>query len=123
MARFRGFFSGHGFRGPLWVTEHGYPGDTRFQPDPHYSGGEPAQARYLRQSIPTLIRAGARQVFVTLRDSFHAEFGDSKFASEGVVHVDDAAPYQTRRKPAFALTNRLSSLWPTLPATQRELED
>jgi hypothetical protein len=118
MAQIRGFFSGHGFRGPLWVTEHGYPGATRYQPDPHYRGGERAQARYLRQSIPTLIRAGAEQVFVTLRDSFAAEFGDSKFASEGVLHIDDSAPYQITRKPAFALTQWLSSLWPTLPTTQ-----
>jgi len=117
MAQFRRFFSGRGFRGPLWVTEHGYPGDTRFQRDPDYRGGEPAQARYLRRSIPTLIRAGAGQVFVTLRDSFATEFGDSKFASEGVLHVDDSAPYQTRRKPAYVLTQWLSSLWPTLPAT------
>ena len=28
MTQFRAFFSGHGFHGPLWVTEHGYPGAT-----------------------------------------------------------------------------------------------
>jgi len=123
MAQFRRFFTDHDFHGPLWVTEHGYPGDTRFQRDPHYRGGEPAQARYLRRSIPTLLRAGAGQVFVTLRDSFAAEFGESKFASEGVLHIDDSAPYQTRRKPAFALAQRLSRLWPTLPTTQRDLDE
>ena len=123
MTQFRAFFSGHGFHGPLWVTEHGYPGATRFQRDPHYRGGEPAQARYLRQSIPALVRAGAGQVFVTLRDSFAEEFGDSKFVSEGVLHIADSAPYQARRKPAFALTRRLSSLWPTLPAAQRDRDE
>jgi len=123
VTQFRAFFSGHGFHGPLWVTEHGYPSATRFQRDPHYRGGEPAQARYLRQSIPALVRAGAGQVFVTLRDSFAEEFGDSKFVSEGVLHIADSAPYQARRKPAFALTRRLSSLWPTLPAAQRDRDE
>ena len=122
MAQFRAFFSGYAFRGPLWVTEHGYPGDGRFQGDPNYRGGEGAQARYLRQSLPTLVRAGAAQVFVTLRDATTAEFGDSEFASEGVLHIGDSAPYSARRKEAFALTQWLAGLWPTLPPTRRDLD-
>lgn len=121
-ARFREFFAGYGFHGPLWVTEHGYPGETRFQRDPSYRGGEPAQARYLRQSLPTLVRAGAGQVFVTLRDSSAAEFGDSEYASEGVLHIGDSSPFPIRRKQAFALTRWLTGLWPKLPATRLDLD-
>lgn len=122
MQQFRGFFARYGFHGPLWVTEHGYPGETRYQRDPRYRGGEPAQARYLRQALPTLVRAGADQVFITLRDATAAEFGDSEFASEGVLHVGGAAPYPSRRKPAFGLTRWLAGLWPNVPATRRELD-
>ena len=82
MARVRAQFAHQHFRGPLWITEHGYPAATRHQRDPHYQGGERAQARYLQQSLPMLLRAGAQQVFLTLRDGTKAEFGDSKFASE-----------------------------------------
>ena len=65
---------------PLWVTEHGYPSSTRFQTDPRYRGGERAQARYLRASLPAVIRAGADKVFVTLRDNL-----DGAYATEGVL--------------------------------------
>src|SRR4051794_21748309 len=122
MQGFRDLFARYGFHGPLWVTEHGYPGDTRYQRDPGYRGGEVAQARYLRQSLPTLLRSGAGQVFVTLRDSTAAEYGDSEFASEGVLHVGDTAPYGARRKPAFALTRWLVGVWPDVPATRRDLD-
>ena len=47
-------------RVPLWVTEHGYPGDSAYQCDPRFRGGEAAQAAYLRRSLPTL-RAPARR--------------------------------------------------------------
>lgn len=119
---FRDFFSRYGFRGPLWVTEHGYPGETRYQRDVDYRGGEAAQARYLRQSLPTLVRGGASQVFVTVRDSTRAEFGDSEFASEGLLHVGEAPSYPVRRKRAFELVRWLGGLWPKLPATRRDLE-
>jgi hypothetical protein len=115
MWRFRAFFSRYGFHGPLWVTEHGYPGATLYQREPSYKGGARAQARYLRQSLPLLVRAGARQAFVTLRDSTQAEFGDSEFASEGVLHYSDGSPYPVRRKPGFATISRLAELWPVVP--------
>lgn len=121
MGRLREFFGACGFRGPTWVTEHGYPGETRFQSDPGYQGGERAQARYLRQSLPTLVHAGADQVFVTLRDGTEAEFGDSEFASEGLLHYEDATPYPVRRKAAFATTRWLAEMWPKVPATVRDL--
>jgi hypothetical protein len=122
MARFREFFAGYGFGGPVWVTEHGYPGETRFQRDSRYRGGEAAQARYLRQSLPTLVRAGAGQVFVTLRDTTAAEFGNSEFASEGVLHVGESAPYPVRRKEAFLLTRWVAGQWPAVPATRHDLD-
>jgi hypothetical protein len=122
MRRFRDFFAGAGFRGPLWVTEHGYPGDERFQRDARYRDGERGQARYLRRSLPALVRAGARQVFVTLRDSTAAEFGDSEFASEGVLNYPAEAPGAIRRKPAFAAIRWLADVWPVVPATKRDLD-
>jgi hypothetical protein len=121
MASFREFFASQGFRGPLWVTEHGYAGDTRFQRDPGYRGGERAQARYLRQALPTFVRAGAGQVFVTLRDSTPAEFGDNEFASEGVLRYANPSPYAVRRKPAFNTVRWVAGTWPTVPATRRDL--
>ena len=72
--RWRAFFSRRGFRGQLWVTEHGYPANTPFQYDRSYRGGEAAQAAFLRRSLPALRKAGASQVFVTLRDSWRSEF-------------------------------------------------
>ena len=68
--RWRRYFADRGFRGQLWVTEHGYPGNRLFQYDPAFRGGEAAQAAYLSRSLPALRKAGASQVFVTLRDSW-----------------------------------------------------
>jgi len=78
---------------PMWVTEHGYSGDPAWQYDPAFSGGEAGQAAYLSQSLPALAKAGAAQVFVTLRDG-----GEREFASEGLVAGAGPA---FRRKPAF----------------------
>ena len=91
----------HGFHGPIWVTEHGYPADPAFQWDPAYRGrtrhGAAEQAALLRRSIPLLAQAGAGQIFVTLRDNLWGEF-----LSEGIVHVDEAQPsYPATRRPAF----------------------
>src|SRR5436190_312545 len=119
---FRAFLAGRGFHGPLWLTEHGYPGAPDFQSDPAYRGGEQAQAHYLRQSLPTLVRAGAAQAFVTLRDGTPAEFGNSAYTSEGLLHVGSSTPYTVRLKPAFALVQWLARLWPRLPATARDLD-
>ena len=81
-------FRSHGFRGPLWVTEMGYPSDQYFQWDPHYAGINPPtaqhqQARYLHAAIRVLLRSGTRRLFVTLRD-LDGPWGI--FASEGVVN-------------------------------------
>jgi hypothetical protein len=77
-----------GFRGPLWVSEMGYPSDQFFQWDPHYTGINPPtaqhqQARYLHAAIDTLLRSGAQSVFVTLRD-LDGPWGI--FSSEGVLN-------------------------------------
>ena len=108
--RWRRLFRRHGHRGPMWVTEAGYPSDSRFQRDPVYRGGEPGQARYLRDALPVMLRAGADQVFVTLRDSWLSEFGPATpFGSEGVLTMDEREPYEVRRKRAFATVRRLCS--------------
>ena len=69
------FLRGWGRNVPMWITEHGYSADSGYQFDPAYRGGEPAQAAYLAQSLPALAKAGADQVFVTLRDG-----GDGQYA-------------------------------------------
>jgi hypothetical protein len=105
--RWRLFFRLHGHRGALWVTETGYPSDPREQYDDHYVGGELAQARYLGAALPALVRAGAEQVFVTMRDGWRSEFGpDSPFNSEGVLELAEGQPWTTRRKPAFDVVRR-----------------
>jgi hypothetical protein len=100
----RALLAGHGFRGPVWVTEHGYPADPAHQRDPAHRGGDTAQASFLRESIPLLARAGAGQIFVTLRDNLWGEY-----LSEGLVHVDETSPdYPATRRPAFEAVRRLS---------------
>lgn len=100
-----------GFRGPVWVTEHGYPADPQFQWDPAYRGGDAAQAAFLRDSIPALEGAGAEQVFVTLRDNLWGEY-----LSEGLVGIDQANPaYPAFRRPAFQVARSLSDEWYLAP--------
>lgn len=106
----RAFFREHGHAGPVWVTETGYPSDARFQTDARYRGGELAQARYLRDTLPRLVSAGAARVFVTLRDGWDDEFGaDSPFGSEGLVQLAESGEGSSvRRKPAFYSVRRLA---------------
>jgi hypothetical protein len=109
LRRWRRFFRVRGHDGPLWVTETGYPSDLRAQYDNRYLGGELGQARYLRAALPELVRAGAAQVFVTMRDGWPSEFGaDSPFNSEGVLEMAEHEPLSTRRKPAFEVVRRLT---------------
>jgi hypothetical protein len=112
----RDLLAEHGFTGPVWVTEHGYPADPRFQWDPAYRGGDAAQAAYLRESLPLLVEAGAQQVFVTLRDNDWGEF-----LSEGIAHIDDARPdLPAARRPAFEVVRALAGSWETVMATRAE---
>jgi hypothetical protein len=115
MTAWRDRLAAHGFAGPLWVTEHGYPGDTAFQADFSFRGGEPAQAAFLTESVLSLAEAGAAEVFVTLRDNL-----DGGFASEGVVDIDDHPPFAARRKPSFAAVRRLVDRWDELIAARAE---
>jgi hypothetical protein len=104
----RDLLAEHGFRGPVWVTEHGYPADPQFQWDPAYRGGDAAQAEFLRDSITGLSRAGAEQVFVTLRDNLWGEY-----LSEGIVSIDQADPaHPAVRRPAFETVRDLSGEQP-----------
>src|SRR5579862_1449446 len=61
----RRYFASKGFRGPLWVTEAGYPA---YQSESAYTGGAASQAAYLRAAITSMIGAGAAKVFVAERD-------------------------------------------------------
>ena len=119
-SEFRSRLAGHGFTGPLWVTEHGYPADPAFQVDPAYRAGNASQADYLTQSLVGLGEAGAEQVFVTLRDNLGGEY-----ASEGLVHIDEKQGYPVTRRESFAAVRRLADSWPQVMAwraQQREHE-
>jgi hypothetical protein len=105
-SEFRSWLSALGFNGPVWVTEHGYPADPAFQIDPAYTAGDASQAAYLTQTLVGLGEAGAEQVFVTLRDNL-----EGAYASEGLVHIDEAAGNATTRRPAFAAVRRLANDW------------
>jgi hypothetical protein len=115
MTAWRDRLARYGFTGPVWVTEHGYPADPAFQTDPGFRGGEPAQAAFLTESVLSLAEAGADEVFITLRDNL-----DGRFASEGVVDLDDHSPFAVRRKPAFTAVRRLVDHWTELLAARAE---
>jgi hypothetical protein len=112
LTAWRGLLARHGFAGPIWVTEHGYPADPAFQWDPAYRGSDPAsgaaaQAALLRDSLPLLAEAGADQVFITLRDFVFGEF-----LSEGLVHIEESQPgHPARRRPAFEAVRDLALTW------------
>jgi hypothetical protein len=103
------FFRSMGVRGPLWITETGYPSEPSHQWDPSLKGGERDQARWVARGPRELLAGGAARVFVTLRDG--PEFGfQSAFASEGVVRWPQlAADGRAIPKPAFAALRRLST--------------
>jgi hypothetical protein len=108
-AAWRARLAKHGFTGPMWVTEHGYSGEPRYQTDPAFRGGESAQAAYLTESVLALAAAGADRVFVTLRDNLY-----DRFLSEGVIGIANGPPHQVRRKPAFSAIRRLVDNWEAL---------
>jgi hypothetical protein len=116
----RRFLERHGFAGPLWVTEHGYPGDPAFQYDARFRGGEHDQAAYLTESVLSLGLAGAERVFVTLTDMHQRP--PNAFSSEGITNLTfshfRSEPVITRR-PAFYAVRRLNSQWHRLLALAR----
>ena len=103
---FKAWLAGHGFDGPLWLTEFGYPADPAFQTDPAYAGGDASQAAYLTQALVGLGEAGAPQVFVTLRDN--PELGP-RYVSEGLVG-----------RASFAAVQRLVQNWDQVMAWRTE---
>ena len=91
-----------------WVTETGYPSDQWFQWDPEYTGINPPtaqfqQARYLHAAIRTLLRSGARRVFVTLRD-LDGPWGI--FSSEGLLNW----PVPTLKKSYYSVKGMAEGL-------------
>jgi hypothetical protein len=95
------FLAGHGFHGPLWVTETGYPADPAWQTDPGYRNGAVSQPRWMTTVIPAMLTAGAAMVFVTSRDSL-----TGRFASEGVLQTitpNSADPAYVPRPSFYAV--------------------
>ncbi|HET7047390.1 MAG TPA: hypothetical protein VFI54_03895 [Solirubrobacteraceae bacterium] len=109
VARWRRYFASAGFRGPLWVTETGYPADPAYQTDPGYRNGATSQAKWMSRVIPAMLGSGAAMVFVTERDSL-----TGRFASEGILQSADplTADPQYKLRPSFyavrALARRLA---------------
>jgi hypothetical protein len=112
----RRFLASQGFTGPVWVIEHGYPADTVFQFDPLYIGGGSAQARYLARSLPALERAGAAEVFLTLRYR-----NTNKWTDEGLDEFGDPPDYPVRRKPAFYTVRDWGNRWRSAQALYRSV--
>jgi hypothetical protein len=110
---YRAFLRQDGFAGPVWVTEHGYPSNSGYQYDANYAGGQDAQAAFLSASIPTLVDAGASEVFVTERDNLGGEF-----ASEGLLGGDVLDPPVIDplviEKPAYAAVRALAECYQLL---------
>ena len=109
----RKFFAGYGFTGPLWVTEAGYPSDPAYQYDPSFTLGMQSQAAFLDASVPTMLSAGADEVFVTERDNLSGQY-----ASEGVLGGDVADPPvaepQVVEKPSYAAVSALAQCYASL---------
>lgn len=112
---FRDWLRAHGFTGPLWVTEHGYPADPAYQDDPRFTGGDASQAAYLTQSLVDLGELGAEQVFVTLRDNL-----EGAYASEGLVHIEDTPEAPSARRPSFDAVRRLATNWDQVMGWRRD---
>jgi hypothetical protein len=90
-----------GFRGPIWVSEHGYPADPAYQWDPAYRGGEAQQAAYLAASLPALLHGGAARVFVSLRDSRGGPWASEGLLTGGVLDPPQPDPVVVRRPSAL----------------------
>jgi hypothetical protein len=114
MGRWRATLERHGVVRPLWITEHGYSADPAYQSDPGFKGGEREQALYLERSLLRMAEAGAERIFVTLRD-----INVPDYAAEGVTHIDETAPYESHRRPAFDAVRRFAERWPSIVEWRR----
>lgn len=96
----------------LWVTEHSYAAEPKFQTDPSYKGtdaasGDNAQARFYQDALPAMIQAGAAKVFVALRDIPDNEkpcnfsFTRNMFCSEGFVDFNNSSEATGRDRPSL----------------------
>lgn len=106
----RRYFASQGFRGPLWVTETGYPANPAYQTDPAYRMGAASQAAFLRTAITNMVEAGAANVFVTERD-----LSIGRWASEGLLQSPDPLPANPSvvRRPSFYAVRQLARRrWP-----------
>jgi hypothetical protein len=110
VAAWKKFFADYGFNGPLWVTEHGYPSDPAYQYDPSFDLGQPSQAAFLTASIPTLLDAGASEVFVTERDNLGGQFASEGLLGGDVVDPPVADP-QVIEKPAYGAVAALGECY------------
>jgi hypothetical protein len=88
IGQWRTAFASHGFHGPMWVTETGYPSDRRHQYERGYQHGQRSQAAFLAQALPRMFDSGVSRVYVTERDNL-----GGAFASEGLLggNVTDAS--------------------------------
>lgn len=99
---------------PIWITEHGYPANTKFQRSRNYRGGPRAQAAYLAEALPALALGGAAQVFVTLRDG-----GGGPFNTEGILRGKGRPGEAFSRKPAWFQVRRAARRWPVAAFRRR----
>ena len=107
-----------GFRGPLWVTETGYPANPAFQTEPGYQDGPLSQALWLTTAIASMLQSDAAMVFVTERDSMHGVH-----ASEGILQSTDpltATPVVTRRPSFYAVQTLADTLGADRTSRDRE---
>ncbi len=109
----KAMFAGQGFRGPLWITETGYPSDWRFQTDPAHRGrdrrsGLDAQAGWVADAVPRFWRAGAAAVFLSARDAGRASV--SRLDSESFLAWSLPGPgARLAAKPAVRALQRLAA--------------
>jgi hypothetical protein len=105
VCQWRGYFTGKGFEGPLWVTETGYPAKRSAQTDYGYEFGPLAQARWLTTVIPAMLAGGVGKIFVTERD-----LSGRRFGSEGILQTPNPLPPSptVKRRPSFYAVQRLA---------------
>jgi hypothetical protein len=111
----RQYFASRGFRGPVWVTETGYPANPAYPNDPAYTGGAASQAAFLRAAITNMVGAGAGKVFVTERD-----LSIGRWESEGLLQSPDPLPANPSvvRRPSFYTIKQLAKKhWPSAART------